>query len=226
MNHIESYQEGIHSRIAAMRREPPATPFANAAKIRFFDERASRWDRDHACPAEDSLIPLIVPFFRLERGLRVLDLGCGTGKLVPRFLEGVGRSGSVVEADFSCEMLKACRGKKFGANVHFVRMDGQGPAFRNGTFDRLVCFSLFPHIDDQPAALGAFRRLLAPGSPLIIAHTMGREELNAHFIKVGGPVGEDRLPANDAMRVMLADAGFRNPEIVDRPHHYIARAWK
>jgi len=226
MNHVESYQEGIPSRIAAMRREPLTAPFANADKMRFFDDRAARWDRDHACPAEDSLIPLIVPFFRLERGLRILDLGCGTGKLVPRLLEGIGRSGSVVEADFSSAMLKNCRAKKFGKNVHYVRMDGQGPSFRNGTFDRVICFSLFPHIDDPPAALAAFRRLLAPGSPLVIAHTMGREELNAHFIKVGGPVGGDRLPENDAMRGLLADAGFRDPEIIDRPHHYIARAWR
>jgi SAM-dependent methyltransferase len=191
----------------------------------FFEARAARWDHGHACPDEDRTIPLIIPFLRLERSCRVLDLGCGTGKLVRWLREGVGPSGLIVEADYCRGMLEAGRRKSFGRRVRFVRMDAQAPAVAGGAFDRVVCFSLFPHLEDQAGALRGFRRLLKPGCPLVVAHTMGREELNAFFRRVGGPVGGDSFPDERKMTSLLTKAGFRNVEIIDRPRYYIARAW-
>jgi SAM-dependent methyltransferase len=191
----------------------------------FFEARAARWDRDHSSPGEDLTIPLIIPFLRLNNGDRVLDLGCGTGKLVPWLREGVGPSGLIVEADYCRGMLEAGRRKRFGRRVRFVRMDVQTPAVRGGAFDRIVCFSLFPHLEDQAGALRRFRGLLKPGCPLVIAHTMGREDLNAFLRRVGGPVGGDALPDEREMTSLLSKAGFRDVEIADRPRHYIARAW-
>jgi hypothetical protein len=54
---------------------------------------------------------------------------------------------------------------------------------------------------------------------------MGREELNAYLRRVGDPVGNDGLPDNAVMAAMLSWAGFHEPEIIDRPHCYIAGAW-
>ncbi len=198
---------------------------ACAEKMMFFEARAARWDRDHSSPGEDRTIPLIIPFLRLNEGGRVLDLGCGTGKLVPWLREGVGPSGLIVEADYCRGMLEAGRRKRFGRRVRFVRMDVETPAVAYGTFDRIVCFSLFPHLEDQAGALRGFRRLLKPGCPLVIAHTMGREQLNAFFRRVGGPVGGDSLPDEREMTSLLSKAGFRDVEIADSPRHYIARAW-
>lgn len=204
---------------------PTGRRTACAEKMMFFEARAARWDRDHSCPEEARTIPLIIPFLRLSAGDRVLDLGCGTGKLVPWLREGVGPSGLIVEADYCRGMLEAGRSKRFGRRVRFVRMDAQAPAVAGGAFDRIVCFSLFPHLEDQAGALRGFRRLLKPGGPLVIAHTMGREALNAFFRRVGGPVGGDSLPDERQMTSLLSKAGFRNVEIADRPRHYIARAW-
>jgi SAM-dependent methyltransferase len=194
-------------------------------KMLFFNERAERWDVDHRCPDGDRLIPLIIPFLRLERGNRVLDLGCGTGKLVPCMSETLGPSGTIVEADFCHGMLHAGQKKGFGSGVRFIQMDAHFPAVRAGRFDRMICFSLFPHLEDPAGALREFRRILKPGSPLVVAHTMGREDLNAFFRRSGGPIANDRLPENTEMISMMSRAGFRSPEIADRPKYYIARAW-
>ncbi len=191
----------------------------------FFEARAARWDTDHTCPGEARILPLIIPFLRLAKGLRVLDLGCGTGKLVPWLRESVGPSGLVVEADFCRGMLEAGRDKAFGRRVRFIRMDAQLPAVARASFDRIVCFALFPHLDDQAGALRGLLRLLKPGCPLVIAHSMGREELNAHFRRVGGPLADDRLPDGPEMAALLYASGFHDVDIIDRPRYYISRAW-
>ena len=122
-------------------------------------------------------------------------------------------------------MLEAGRDKGFGRRVRFVRMDAQFPAAPDGAFDRIVCFALFPHLDDQAGALRRLRRLLKPRCPLVIADSAGREDLNARFRKVGDPLAEDRLPDGREMAGLFTAAGFRDVEIVDRPRYYIARAW-
>ena len=191
----------------------------------FFEALAARWDADHACPGEARILPLIMPFLRLAAGHRVLDLGCGTGKLVPWLRDGVGASGLIIEADFCRGMLEAGREKGFGRRVKFIRTDARFPGLARGAFDRIVCFALFPHLDDKARALRELRRLLRPGSPLVVAHSMGREELNAHFRRIGGPVADDRLPDVAEMCGLLTDAGFRGAEVFDRPRYYIARGW-
>ncbi len=200
-------------------------PRLNRDKLRFFEERDCRWDTRHRSPAEDARFDLIRPYFGLRKGDRILDIGCGTGKLVPFLLEAVGESGLVIEADFSGKMLAAGRSKSFGRNVHFLQADAQAPALKNRTLDGIVCFALFPHIDDKPAALRGFAQNLKPGRPLVIAHTLGRGELNAFFRKVGEPLEEDRIPENAEMAALLSGAGFLRVEIVDGPGHYVARGW-
>jgi cyclopropane fatty-acyl-phospholipid synthase-like methyltransferase len=85
--------------------QAPVLKRERSGKMTFFEARAARWDSNHACPGEERILPLIIPFLRLGKGLRVLDLGCGTGKLVPWLRESVGPSGLVVEADFCRGML-------------------------------------------------------------------------------------------------------------------------
>jgi ubiquinone/menaquinone biosynthesis C-methylase UbiE len=206
-------------------RPGPPPPPINLAKLRFFEDRAPRWDTDHRSPSEDARITLIRPHFGLREGDLVLDIGCGTGKIVPFLLEAVGESGRVLEVDFSLKMLAAGRAKQVGTNVHFLQADAQAPALRDRALDGIVCFALFPHIDDKHAALRGFARNLKPGRPLVIGHTMGRAELNAFFRKVGDPLDKDNLPENEDMLSLLSEAGFEGGEIVEGPHHYIARAW-
>ena len=47
-------------------------------------------------------------------------------------------------------------------------------------------------------------------------HLAGSAQLNAFHEQVGGAVGHDRLPSRSEWQQMLADAGLRICELIDR----------
>jgi len=79
-------------------------------------------------------------------GNHVLDVGCGTGVLIPYLLESIGPTGRVVGLDYSKNMLRIAREKfpkQTYPNVDFVLADVM--AFEaDDLFDIVICYSSFP----------------------------------------------------------------------------------
>jgi ubiquinone/menaquinone biosynthesis C-methylase UbiE len=188
----------------------------------FFSEISRAWDEHHASLEEQERLRLFAAHFRLRQGDRVLDAGCGSGRLIPLICERIGPAGFLVELDFASGMLELGRGKANGNNVTFVPGDAHALPFRDDDFDRIIALALLPHLDDKPLALKEFHRVLKPGGTLVLAHQMGREALDRLHGQSSGPVRHDLLPDRAALENLLAAAGFANIEIVDEPDQYIA----
>ena len=190
----------------------------------FFDTIATEWEEDPGnSPDSDDLARLVQLFPVAEKDV-VLDAGCGTGRLLPLLRRAVGAKGVIIEMDLSREMLKMGKRKRGGWREHFVQANVQCIPVARGSFDAVICFSLFPHIVDKMAALLEFRRVLKPDRPIVIAHLMGRAELNALHAGFSGPVSHDRLPDEGAMRDLLRFAGFKDTAIRDEHSLYFAKA--
>jgi len=190
----------------------------------FFDGIASVWDRDH-CPNGDQIrLQGIVGRFPLGAGDRVLDAGCGTGRIYSILRDLVGRSGQVVELDFSRGMLGFGREKHGADGACFLQADVAELPFPDRSFDAVVAFALFPHIGDKRKALTQFRRILDPGSFLFILHLMGREKMNELHAGVQGVVRADRIPSRERMEQLFRESGFASWSIEDRPDLYLAAA--
>lgn len=100
----------------------------------------------------------------LRPGAAVLDLGCGTGEPILRFL--VERGFAVTGVDASAAMVAIAR-RRFPA-VPLLVGDMRGLALAQA-FDAVIAWhSLFhlPH-DDQRAMFAAFTRMLHPGGILV-----------------------------------------------------------
>jgi SAM-dependent methyltransferase len=120
-----------------------------------------------------------VPFYvELARGLRVLELACGSGRLLAA-LAGVAES--VVGVDASPHMLARARRRLraeaagSGSRMWLVEadmrtLDGEGRP--EGGFDLAVVaakgFGYLLTVEDQLASLGAIHRALAPGGRLAL----------------------------------------------------------
>lgn len=62
----------------------------------------------------------IVRKLALSRGSKVLDVGTGTGVLIPMLIEAVGASGAVVALGFDPQMLAEAKKKYHWPNLEFL----------------------------------------------------------------------------------------------------------
>jgi ubiquinone/menaquinone biosynthesis C-methylase UbiE len=99
----------------------------------------------------------------LEPGLRVLDLGCGTGVTTQLVRQAVGESGHVYALDLSEPMLALARERLPAAQVTFMQADATKFAHLMAEpLDRVVCNSVFWQLRHKPQVLAEIRRVLKP----------------------------------------------------------------
>jgi len=194
-------------------------------KRNFFDRIAPSWHDEHQNPEERFKLEALFRHIPMAPGNRVLDAGCGTGRVAPLIRKSVGDSGWVVGMDLAWEMLNIA-GKQQRGKCIYVLSDAHEIALLDGQFDVVICFALFPHLKEKLRALEEFRRVLNPGGQLVVAHTMNREELNAFHARVKGPVTSDLLPKPADMAHFFETVGFRDFSLQEEPSLYIARGWK
>ncbi|MGW7072297.1 methyltransferase domain-containing protein [Streptomyces sp. NPDC054855] len=96
-------------------------------------------------------------------GLRVLDLGCGTGASTAALLHAAPRA-EIVAVDASQGMLDRAAAKPWPPGVRFVHAPAEqlARAGVEGPFDAIFAAYLFRNLDDPDAVLTAMRELLAP----------------------------------------------------------------
>lgn len=196
------------------------------AKRDYFNGLAPRWD--DIPRTEDT--PAKVRRFVRQSATRppsaVLDVGCGTGVLLPAILEAFPRAACVVEADFALAMLQENARKLCDARVHRVCGDAMRLPSHAGRFDLVLCFGILPHLEDGRAALTEFFRVLAPGGALAVGHLSGSRELNAFHGNLDGPVRHDLLPDSESLARALAETGAVNLTAEENPGWYFVRAEK
>ena len=143
--------------------------------IAFFDERAAEWDR--TLRHDDEVISAILDNAEVGRGCNVLDVGCGTGVLIPDYLSR--QVGSVTAVDISPEMLRAAAAKFPHENVRFLCADAENAEF-DREFDCIMIYNAFPHFEDPDGLIRSLSRFLKPGGTLSVAHGMSRAAIDAH----------------------------------------------
>jgi SAM-dependent methyltransferase len=97
-----------------------------------------------------------------RRRCRVAELGCGSGGL----LEALGRFGSAVGVEADPALLETARQRGLDCRPGSLPSDVPLPS---GEWDAVCLFDVLEHLDDESAALGACRRLLASDGLLFVA---------------------------------------------------------
>lgn len=95
-------------------------------------------------------------------GLRLLDLGCGSGVFSSLLAE---RGGSVTAVDLTEAAVRMARetADRTGASVAIARMDAEKLAFGDGTFDFVYSWGVLHHTGDMESAVAEAARVLKPG---------------------------------------------------------------
>jgi ubiquinone/menaquinone biosynthesis C-methylase UbiE len=193
----------------------------------YFSKAADSWDKRFYTSRLSSFLEKLVPQFGLEHGQNILDVGTGTGILIPYLTRAVGPEGSVTAIDYSENMVQICKTKHSQLkNVSIKLGNIEETAFPTESFDAVICFGVFPHLENKEKALRNINRILKPDGKLVIAHALSSQELKAHHNSASSAVMHDVLPEEAEMKKLLEQTGFTEISIKDEAGCYLCIAHK
>ena len=157
----------------------------------------------------------LVDQMRIEAGLQILDVGCGTGTLALLVNERW-PTVEVVGIDPDPQILEIAR-RKAGRTTTAVRFDlgyADRLPYRDSSFDRVVSSLVFHHLSHETKVLALREawRVLRPGGELHIADvgrptsTFMRIAVSPFRLFDGVGATEDNLAGR--LPTLIADAGF------------------
>jgi ArsR family transcriptional regulator len=132
-----------------------------------FAGAADHWDRirrqyEHP-DLQTGVVGALVP-----AGLKVVDVGTGTGALLPAL---AGAAAEVLAVDQSEHLLARARRRCRDAgcdNVRFQRADVRSLPFADGSFDAAYSSMVLHHVPDPADAVGELARVTRPGGRVVI----------------------------------------------------------
>ncbi|MCA9113802.1 MAG: class I SAM-dependent methyltransferase [Planctomycetaceae bacterium] len=138
----------------------------------------------------------------VSRGGHVLDLPCGTGRLIPHLIEA---GFEVTAADSSPRMLERAEAlwqDRLGRRVQFTVREALDTGYAADTFDGVVCHRLLHHFNEPALRVAVLKELseICRG-PLIISYfnSFALDALKfrlKHTLRGSSP--DDRVPISTA----------------------------
>lgn len=173
---------------------------------------AAEYDRRWARYSAASLA-LLRPWVAARPPGPVLDVGCGTGNLLPLLGSSVDGADAYAGIDPAPAMLRIARDKlrASGMRGRVLAATAEALPFADGAFGTAVSASNFHDWSDPRAGLAEIRRVLRADGELLLLD-WHRDPLPMRLLNAGmriARMGYRRMYARAEMRDALAAAGFR-----------------
>lgn len=165
----------------------------------------------------DDLERLLISELLPHAGRRIIDVGCGFGRLTECYAN---RFGQIVLADGSMSMLQQAVELTNGHGV-YVACDAMHLPFRPAAFDAVLMIRVFHHMQDPQGSLAELSRVACGGANLIFSYVnkqnalrimrwlMGRNRHNNPFSRIPDDLGSTVISHHPAaIHDMLENAGF------------------
>jgi len=195
----------------------------NPKQKEFFDERAEGWDKMSIHDTEK--VSMIADIIGIRPGDNILDVGTGTGVMIPYYLDRMS-GGHVTAVDFSPKMIEVAKSKNPPSDMLSYMILDIYDLDETKCYDKIVCYSCFPHFPDPLKAIRVMARALKDGGELVIAHSSSKEHIN-HVHSTGGEeIQLDYLPDADVMSEIYEACGLQVTMSRDNDEYYIVIGMK
>ncbi|WP_304944051.1 class I SAM-dependent methyltransferase [Vallitalea guaymasensis] len=185
----------------------------------FFNSVADSWDE--MCNHDMKKVEYILDLVDIQAGSRILDVGTGTGILIPSLYKRVTGSGKIKAVDMAEKMIEVARKKNSFENVVFECNDILKKDNDEEYYDYIICYSMFPHFHCKEEAVEKLSRKLKSGGKLTICHSQSREAINKLHKRVDDTVKEDNLPEMEKLEQYFSESGLEVVEQVDNEDMFV-----
>ncbi|MBW1675139.1 MAG: methyltransferase domain-containing protein [Deltaproteobacteria bacterium] len=162
----------------------------------------------------------IVASARIARGDVVLDVGTGTGILVPLIQEY--EPDTIFVCDLSHIMLAHLQKQYPYAKT--IAADIRDLAMPDGSIDVVFMNACYPNIVDKGSSFANTSRIMKPGGRMVISHPLGKSFVG--LLKEKSPFPLDDFPEKSEAEGLLEPYGFEITDFVDEEKLYILVATK
>ncbi len=141
---------------------------------------------------------------QVSRPSAILDVGCGTGKLL-KSAEARFPGAKLVGVDAAIEMVKYAQTSNPTGTIQFQRATAEELPFSNASFDLVLSTMTFHHWSDQTKGIAEVARVLTPGGRWLLADFVA----SGFMRQVRGLLRLHQFPERAALERMLSNAGLK-----------------
>jgi SAM-dependent methyltransferase len=198
---------------------PDATTEVAAHQRLYFNRLAEIFDVPQAEEVMDRLRQ-IVASADLHPGETVLDVGTGTGVLIPLIQSY--RPSLVLACDLAERMLARVRQRY--PHVPAFQCDIVRSPVKAASLDVIFMNAMFGNLADKRAACSNAAQALRPGGRLIVGHPEGRAFVD--HLHAAGELFIESLPTREEFEALLGPTGMEVISYCDEPKLFVMVAGK
>lgn len=162
----------------------------------------------------------IVAHGKITRGDMVLDVGSGTGILIPIIKKY--KPGYIYACDLSARMLEQLR--KNYPYVNTIMADVRDLNLPGAGMDVAFINACYPNIVDKTGAFSNLSRMMKPEARIVISHPLGKAFILS--LKEMVPFPLDDFPKASEVGALLKPFGLKIETFIDETELYILVATK
>lgn len=163
----------------------------------------------------------IVEHGKISRGDTVLDVGSGTGILIPLIKKYEPRW--IYACDLSAAMLDQLNSKEY-PDVETIVADVRDLRLPAGSIDVVFINACYGNIVDKPGAFSNLSRMMTPQGRMVISHPLGKSFIRSMRERASFPL--DAFPEKLEAERLFRPFGFEIETFIDEPSLYLLVALK
>jgi ubiquinone/menaquinone biosynthesis C-methylase UbiE len=163
----------------------------------------------------------IVAHGKINKGDTVLDVGTGTGILIPIIKKYEPRW--IYACDLSAAMIQQLSSKKV-PKVETIVADVRDLRLPGSSIDVVFINACYGNIADKTGAFSNLSRIMTPKGRMVISHPLGKSFISSRSVRVSFPL--DEFPEKPEAERLFEPFGFGIETFIDEPQLYILVASK